>query len=133
MKMDYINSALKEAQRASEQLQKSIMADRRHIEAMNLERQKVNAGNESARQLKQQTLQQVDMIKATFQMVEKQQDANELQETSNKLLKEQLVFLQKQNQDQAKELKRSHLFQWVSWIVTTLIAISAIIVQTVKL
>ena len=83
--------------------------------------------------IRSQQFHQVDMIKATFQMVEKQQVANELQETSNKLLKEQLVFLQKQNQDQAKELKRSHLFQWVSWIVTTLIAISAIIVQTVKL
>lgn len=72
------------------------------------------------------------MIRATFQMVEKQQAANELQEKSNEILNQQLDFLQKQNEDQAKELKRSRIFQLVSWGITTAVAISSILVQIIK-
>lgn len=72
------------------------------------------------------------MIRATFQMVEKQQAANELQEKSNEILNQQLDFLQKQNEDQAKELKRSRIFQLVSWGITTAVAIISILVQIIK-
>lgn len=65
-------------------------------------------------------------------MVEKQQAANELQEKSNEILNQQLDFLQKQNEDQAKELKRSRIFQLVSWGITTAVAISSILVQIIK-
>lgn len=72
------------------------------------------------------------MIRATFQMVEKQQAANELQEKSNEILNQQLDFLQKQNEDQAKELKRSRISQLVSWGITTAVAIISILVQIIK-
>ena len=50
----------------------------------------------------------------------------------NELLKQQLEFLQKQNEEQAKELKSNKIFQWISWGVTTLIAIASIVVAIVK-
>ena len=130
--MDYANSAVEAIRRANERAQQNTIDTMRHNEAMSLERQKVNAEVESARELQKQTVQQSDMIMATFQMVEKQQSANELQEKSNEILKEQLEFLQKQNADQAKELKRNRIFQWVSWGITTAVAIGAIIVPLIK-
>ena len=126
------NTAIEAALINNERAKQNAVENMRHSEAMSLERQKVNAETESARELQKQTLQQSDMIRATFQMVEKQQSANELQEKSNEILNQQLDFLQKQNEDQAKELKRSRIFQLVSWGITTAVAISSILVQIIK-
>ena len=126
--MEFANNSPNLARMEMHRIQETI----RHNEAMFLERQKVEAEKASVRQLQQQTLQQSNMINATFQMLEEQQTANKLQEQNNKILEQQLVFLQKQNEEQFKELKRTRIFQWVSWGVTTLIAISAIIVQFIK-
>lgn len=51
------NSALGAMRRASERAQQNTIESMRHNETMSLERQKVNAETESARQLQKQTLQ----------------------------------------------------------------------------
>lgn len=100
----------------------------RHQETLQVERQKVHAEEESARQLKEQTAKQTEMVMATFEMVKHQQKANELQEESNQLLKEQIEYLKEENKLQAKALKRERIWNIVAWIITSLIAIAAIIV-----
>jgi len=100
----------------------------RHQQTLQIERQKVRAEEESARQLKAQTSKQTEMVMATFEMVEQQRQANELQKESNQLLKEQIDYLKEENKLQAKALKRERVWNIVAWVITSLIAIASIIV-----
>lgn len=103
----------------------------RYERTMQIEYQKVNAEHKSAEELAKQTSQMSSMVKATFDMVQEQQKSNTLQEESNQTLKQQLEFLQKQNEEQAKELKSNKVFQWISWGVTTFVAIGAVVVSII--
>lgn len=107
-----------------EQMQQTM----RHQETLQVERQKVRAEEESARQLREQTAKQTAMVKATFEVVQQQQQANELQKESNQLLKEQIDFLKEENKSQAKALKQERVWNVVAWAITSLIAIAAILV-----
>ena len=107
--------------------------DRKHRESMQIQEKTMRAEQESAKQLQAQTRKYAEMVEATFAMVEKQQQANELQQESNGLLKSQIEFLKQQNEEQAKELKRSKGWQVAAWVVTTIIAIGAIVVPLIEL
>ena len=107
--------------------------DRKHRESMQIQEKAARAEQESARQLQAQTQKYAEMVEATFAMVEKQQQANELQKESNALLKQQIEFLEQQNKEQAKELKKSKFWQVAAWVVTTIIAIGAIVVPLIEL
>lgn len=114
-------------------LMQQMHEDRKHIEILRVQEQTMRAEQESARQLQVQTQKYAEMVEATFAMVKKQQQANELQKESNELLKDQIEFLKSQNEEQARELKKSKFWQVAAWVVTTIIAIGAIVVPLIEM
>lgn len=69
---------------------------------------------------------------AVYLLIEQQKEANAIQIQSNELIKKQVDLLRKTNMEQGKELKFQKIWTIVSWIITTLVAISSVVVQFIN-
>lgn len=75
-----------------------------------------------------------------YDIIQKQEQANKLQEENNRILQQQVEQLKKQAEDLKKEnelqnveLRKDKIFQWVSFGVSTVIAILALCVSIIGL
>ena len=87
-----------------------------------------NAQEETAKNIENLAKSQIQMVQATFEVVQEQQTANKLQKESNELLKTQILQLYQQNKEQSEQLKKERLLNKIAWGITTLVAIAAILV-----
>lgn len=104
---------------------------RKHT-AWSNETRAANAQEDTARNLETLVNKQHQMVQATFDVVQEQQNANKLQKESNDLLKTQIILLAEQNKKQVKQLKKDRFWNIFAWIITTAVAIAAIVVPLLK-
>ena len=62
-----------------------------------------------------------------LELVNKQQEANNIQKQSNVLMQQQIEFLQETNKAQEKALKREKVWSIIAWVITTLIALASVV------
>ena len=66
---------------------------------------------------------------AVFELIYQQQEANQIQRQSNELMQKQIEFLRETNAANEKALKTQKTWSFISWVITTLIAVAAVIAQ----
>ncbi len=77
--------------------------------------------------LNRQNITQTEMRNIISQIVKSQSDSNKIMINQFEELKKRNELLQKQNESQDKELKRQRIWNWITYGITTLIAVASVI------
>ena len=77
--------------------------------------------------IKSQKISQDGMALALFELVKIQNESNKIIQTQCDELKRQNELLQKQNISQTKELKKQRIWNWITYGITTVIAIASVV------
>ena len=130
-----INSAKSLAQRSAEEASKR-MQDMMFQQQRDFSNQAFQV-QENAKQfraydilsakLENQNITQNQMTSAIYELVNTQQESNRIIESQCEELKRQNKILEEQNKSQAQELKHQKIWNWITYGITTLIAITSVI------
>ena len=77
--------------------------------------------------LNRQNITQTEMRNIISQIVKSQSDSNKIMINQFEELKKRNELLQKQNESQDKELKRQRIWNWITYGITSLIAVASVI------
>ena len=77
--------------------------------------------------IKAQKINQDGMAAALMELVKIQNESNKIIEAQCEELKKQNALLHKQNEEQSKELKKQKIWNWITYGITTLIAIASVV------
>ena len=80
-----------------------------------------------SKKLQAQNTTQTEMTHAIGQLVKEQIESNKIIQQQCDELKRQNDLLQEQNINQAKELKRQKIWNWITYGITTAIAVASVI------
>lgn len=80
-----------------------------------------------SKKLQAQNTTQTEMTHAIGQLVKEQIESNKIIQQQCNELKRQNDLLQEQNINQAKELKRQKIWNWITYGITTAIALASVI------
>ncbi len=80
-----------------------------------------------ASDIEDQKMTQEEMSKALFELVKIQNESNKIIEKQCNELLNHNALLQQQNEEQVKELKKQKIWNWITYGITTLIAIASVI------
>ena len=80
-----------------------------------------------ASDIEDQKMTQEEMSKALFELVKIQNESNKIIEKQCNELLNNNALLQQQNEEQVKELKKQKIWNWITYGITTLIAIASVI------
>lgn len=102
--------------------------DLRNQQFQRQENQKqLNAFNNMSRDLQRQALTQEQMTEAIYSLVMSQNESNKIIQSQCDELKRQNELLQEQNISQTKELKKQRIWNWITYGITTVIAIASVV------
>ena len=102
--------------------------DLRNQQFQRQENQKqLNAFNNMSRDLQRQALTQEQMTEAIYSLVMSQNESNKIIQSQCDELKRQNELLQEQNISQTKELKKQKIWNWITYGITTVIAIASVV------
>ena len=87
----------------------------------------LNAFNNMSKDLQKQSLTQEQMTKAIYRLVESQNESNKIIQNQCDELKRQNELLQDQNITQSKELRKQKIWNWITYGITTFIALASVI------
>jgi hypothetical protein len=86
-----------------------------------------------ATNVENQEITQEEMLKMLFDLVKMQNDSNEIIEKQcNELIKHNTI-LQQQNESQTKELKKQKIWNWITYGITTVIAIVSVVATFISI
>ncbi len=80
-----------------------------------------------ANDIEEQKMSQEEMSKALFELVKIQNESNKIIQNQCDELKRQNDLLQRQNIQQAKDLKKQKIWNWITYGITTAIALASVI------
>lgn len=80
-----------------------------------------------ANDTEEQKMSQEEMSKALFELVKIQNESNKIIQNQCDELKRQNDLLQRQNIQQAKDLKKQKIWNWITYGITTAIALASVI------
>lgn len=89
--------------------------------------------SEQIKQQKETANAMKDLVKQLNNLVKEQKDQNRVILDEYKEVKRQNQYLRSQNNEQAKDLSKEKRWQVVAWIITSVIAIGAVIVPLIEL
>lgn len=101
-------------------------AQNRMFQSMENEKQ-IKAMDSLSKKIDKQNLTQTEMSKAVLELVKSQNESNKIMQDQCEELKIQNELLQQQNESQAKELKKQKIWNWITYGITTLIAIASVV------
>ena len=80
-----------------------------------------------SKKIQEQNITQTDMTKAIGKLVKAQFESNLIIQQQCEELKTQNELLKEQNISQSKELKKQKIWNWITYGITTIIAIASVI------
>lgn len=86
-----------------------------------------------SQKLNNQNITQTEMNKTISKIVNTQNESNKIMQAQCEELRKQNELLQMQNESQAKELKKQKIWNWITYGITTAIAIASVIGTFIEL
>ncbi len=86
-----------------------------------------------SQKLNNQNITQSEMNKTISKIVNSQNESNKIMLAQCKELKKNNALLVEQNQQQAKELKKQKIWNWITYGITTLIAVASVVASFISI